>query len=292
MTGMIDMPSAEMQPDAQVSFTSSYFGGYLRNTLTAQAMPWFEVGFRYSVLDDFLSGPGDTTLYDRSLDLKLRLIEEGPGWPALALGFQDFLGTGVYSGEYFAATKSFLDGDLKLNAGVGWGRFAGRSGLDNPLCQNNNRFCDRSNSSDQGGTVNFGQFFSGPEMGVFGGAEWQTPINDLALKIEYSDDPYTQERQSGSFDPKTGINIGAEYRPLHGVELGAYYMYGAEIGVRLSLSGNPFQPLAETDGEPAAKSIPSRPRPDNTAGSADIWRDPRTGYRHSCHDQVRCERIH
>jgi hypothetical protein len=115
MTGLIDMPTAEMQPDAQISFTTSYFGGYHRNTLAMQALPWLEGAFRYSVLDDMDPGPEGPTLYDRSFDLKLRLIQEGPQWPSVVIGLQDFLGTGVYSGEYVAATKNLLDGDLKLN---------------------------------------------------------------------------------------------------------------------------------------------------------------------------------
>ena len=112
-----------MQPDAQLSFTAGYFGGFLRNTIAAQILPWMEVGIRYSVLDDYLGGSGDTTLYDRSLDLKLRMFEEGPAWPSLALGFQDFLGTVIYSGEYVTATKNvatedLLGGDLKLTGGI------------------------------------------------------------------------------------------------------------------------------------------------------------------------------
>jgi hypothetical protein len=266
MTGLIDMPSAEMQPDAQLSFTAGYFGGFLRNTIAAQILPWMEVGFRYSVLDDYLGGSGDTTLYDRSLDLKLRMFEEGPAWPSLALGFQDFLGTGIYSGEYVTATKNIatedlLGGDLKLTGGIGWGRFAGRSGFDNPLCQNGNRFCTRPAFSGEGGTVDFGQFFSGQDMGIFGGVEWQTPIEDVVFKLEYSDDPYTSERQSGSFDPKMGLNFGAEYHPFDGVELGAYYMYGSEVGVRLTLSANPFRPLAEADSERPAEPFQPRARP-------------------------------
>ena len=161
MTGLIDMPSAEMQPDAQFTITSSFFGGYLRNTIAVQILPGLETAFRYSVLEDMLAGPGSTTLYDRSFDLKLRLIQEGPDWPTVVVGLQDFLGTGVYSGEYFAATKNFLGGDLKLTGGVGWGRFAGTNGVDNPLCQNNNRFCERSADVGVGGTVDAGQFFSG-----------------------------------------------------------------------------------------------------------------------------------
>ncbi len=279
MTGLIDMPSAEMQPDAQLSVTSGFFGGYLRNTISAQILPWMEVGFRYSVLDDFFVGPGDTTLYDRSLDLKLRMIEEGPGWPSLAIGLQDFLGTGIYSGEYLAATKTFIGGDLKVTGGIGWGRFSGRSGIGNPLCRNGNSFCTRPPFSDEGGTVEFDEFFSGREMGIFGGAEWQTPIENVALKLEYSDDPYDAERASGAFDPELGLNFGAEYRPFDGVELGAYYMYGAEVGVRLTLSANPFRPLADTDGERPAEPFQARPRPDASALEPDFGklREPVTG---------------
>jgi hypothetical protein len=264
MTGLIDTPTAEMQPDAQFSITSAYFGGYLRNTISAQVLPGLEAAFRYSVLEDLLSGPQGSTLYDRSFDIKLRLIQESPNWPAVVIGLQDFLGTGVYSGEYLAATKNLLDGDLKLTGGIGWGRFAGTNGISNPLCQGANRFCDRNRSTATGGTVEFGQFFSGDEMGFLGGLEWQTPIDDLALKAEYSDDAYSRERVFGSFSPNFPLNFGLEYRPLQGVELGTYYMYGSEFGVRLTLSGNPFQPLAEVDGEPTPRPLTARSQPSKT----------------------------
>ncbi len=261
MTGLIDTPTAEMQPDAQISATSGYFGGYLRNTVAFQITPWLEGAFRYSVLEKMLPAPGERTLYDRSFDLKLRLVEESDHWPAAVFGLQDFLGTGVYSGEYFAATKTLLEGDLKVTGGLGWGRFGGNLGLDNPLCRSGNRFCDRSGTAGTGGTVDAGQFFSGRDLGLFGGLEWQTPIGGLALKAEYSDDEYRRERNPGDFDPDLPFNVGLEYRPRRGIELGAYYMYGSEFGLRLSLSGNPFQPLAEVDGEAAPSPIVAGPQP-------------------------------
>ncbi|MEM1385539.1 MAG: YjbH domain-containing protein, partial [Pseudomonadota bacterium] len=121
MTGLIDMPSAEMQPDGQISATTAFFGGFSRNTISAQILPGVEAAFRYSVLDDFLAS-GD--LFDRSFDVKIRFLQEGDLWPSVAVGLQDFLGTGIYSGEYVAATKGFFDGTLKVTGGVGWGRFA------------------------------------------------------------------------------------------------------------------------------------------------------------------------
>ncbi len=266
VTGLIDLPSAEMQPDAQITVTSSFFAGYLRNTISAQILPGLEAAFRYSVLDD-MAGGGDT-LYDRSFDVKLRLIQESPQWPSVAIGFQDFLGTGIYSGEYFAATKNFLGGDLKVTGGVGWGRFAGTNGVSNPLCHGNNRFCDRDPSVGTGGKVDFGEFFSGEEMGLFGGIEWRTPIKNLVVKAEYSDDDYTREQNLGSFSPNIPFNFGLEYRPLAGVELGTYYMYGSEFGLRLSLSANPFQPLNAADGEPAPRPVVGRRSPAKGAGGA------------------------
>ncbi len=267
MTGLIDMPSAEMQPDAQFTITSSFFGGYLRNTISVQFLPGLETAFRFSVMDELVGG--GATLYDRSFDFKVRLIQEGPQWPSVVVGLQDFLGTGVYSGEYFATTKNFFGGDLKLTGGIGWGRFAGTNGVSNPLCQGANRFCSRTRDVGLGGTVDIGEFFSGDEMGFFGGVEWRTPIKNLVVKAEYSDDDYTREQALGSFSPNIPFNFGFEYRPLEGVEVGAYYMYGTEFGVRLSLSANPFRPLADVDGESAPRPLIARAQPRATTARAE-----------------------
>ena len=280
MTGLIDMPSAQMQPDAQFTITSGFFAGYLRNTISVQFLPGIEAAFRYSVLEDMLATVQGPTLYDRSFDLKLRLLQEGPQWPSVVVGLQDFLGTGVYSGEYFAATKNFptknfLGGDVTLTAGVGWGRFAGTNGVRNPLCRDQNRFCSRTRAAGVGGTVEAGQFFSGREMGLFGGIAWRAPIEGLVLKAEYSDDVYAREQELGSFRPKIPFNFGLEYRILEGVDLGAYYMYGTAFGVRLSLSANPFRPLAEIDGEAAPRPLPARPLPERTPGEGTLFDDIR-----------------
>ena len=263
MTGLIDMPTAEMQPDGQFSITSSYFAGFQRNTLSAQILPGVEAAFRYSVLDE-LAGSGNT-LYDRSFDVKLRLVEEGPIWPAVVVGLQDFLGTGIYAGEYVAATRRLLGGNLKLTGGIGWGRFTGANPLDNPICVASDRFCDRERKTGRGGQVEIKSFFTGEDLGFFGGVEWQTPIDGLTFKAEYSDDDYDREEDLSGFDREIPLNFGLEYRPLRGIELGAYYMYGADFGLRLTLSGNPFRPLAETDGEPAPPPVQPRPGPDEAS---------------------------
>jgi hypothetical protein len=42
-------------------------------------------------------------------------------------------------------------------------------------------------------------------------------------------------------------------------------MYGSELGVRVTLSGNPFRPLAEIDDEPPAQPVRPRPMADTAA---------------------------
>ena len=267
MTGLIEIPTAETQPDAQITVTSSFFSGFLRNTVSATILPGVEAAFRYSALSDLGTVPGQNTLFDRSFDIKVQLVEEAAAWPAVAVGLQDFLGTGIFAAEYIVATKSFLDGSLKVTGGVGWGRLANVGAFDNPLAQISDSFRDRTGAGVTGGTVNFGEYFSGEDVGIFAGIQWLTPIEGLAVTAEYSSDDYDFEEEAGAVTARIPLNLGLSYRPLDGVEIGAYYQYGTEFGVRVSLSANPFKPLALTDGEPAPLPLRQRPPPpqDNSA---------------------------
>ncbi|AWX92558.1 hypothetical protein DPM13_03090 [Paracoccus mutanolyticus] len=67
-------------------------------------------------------------VWDRSFDLRYQILDEAEsGWrPAVAIGLQDFMGTGFYSSEYIVATKTITP-RLRVSAGLGWGRLAGVS---------------------------------------------------------------------------------------------------------------------------------------------------------------------
>ncbi len=269
MTGNIDTPTADMQPDGQFSLTTGYFGGQLRNTLSVQILPGVEGAFRYSTIRGFFRNRGGRdsgrTLFDRSFDIKLRILEESSRWPALAIGLQDFLGTGIYSSEYIVATKGITTekyGSFRISSGIGWGRFADQNVIDNPLAAID-RFSSRGGDFGEGGNVNFGQYFSGTDLGFFGGVEWSTPIDGLTAKIEYSPDQYSRERLFSDLDQNVPINFGLEYRALQNVEVGAYYMYGTEFGVRVTLTGNPFRPITEVDLLPGAQPLRPRPPPED-----------------------------
>ena len=262
VTGLIDTPTAEMQPDGQLSLSGGYIAGQLRSTLTFQILPWVEGSFRYSALSSFQEGGVD--LFDRSFDVKVRLIEEGPDYPAVAFGLQDFLGTGVFSGEYFVASKRVLP-ELTISGGLGWGRFASGGSVDNPITFFKDGFKTREGSSGQlgeTGQVRFGRFFRGENLGFFGGVEWRTPIEGLSLKAEYSEDDYALDGLHTGYDAQIPFNFGIEYRPWDGVEIGAYATHGTDFGLRATFTGNPSEPIAALDSRPGPPPILPRQRPE------------------------------
>lgn len=239
--GVIDMPSGEALPDGQFTIGVSHFGGITRNTLSFQATPRISASFRYNGIQDWNSG-GFDTYRDRSFDVRFLINRESLYLPALTLGLQDFAGTGIYAGEYIAATKNFtsrrIPGTLKATGGFGWGRLGTSGAIGAPFGSDRPTFT----SGDTGGELGTDQWFRG-DVAPFAGLEWQ--VNDkLGLKAEYSSDAYLPETRRGVFTRKTRFNFGAEYQLSDSVRLGGYYLYGSEIGVNVAIQLNPKQPLS------------------------------------------------
>ena len=273
-TGLIDMPSAEAQPDAQLSASYSQFGDTSRRNFTFQLLPRISGTVRYSKINDW-GQPNDPSysLFDRSLDLQFQVLKE-KGWqPSVAFGVRDVLGTGVYSAEYLVATKTIAQ-DFTVTGGIGWGRLASVGGVENPFCSVSDSFCNRDRDYGRGGNVQWDSLLHGEDMGFFGGVEWRTPIDKLTLKAEVSSDAYTREQQSpdASFERKSPINVGAEYRLRPGITLGGYYMYGSTVGFNVVLSANPYQPL--TPQNLGTGPVPINPRPADANRSGAWVNDP------------------
>src|SRR5690606_28188161 len=76
-TGLIDMPSAEAQPDAQVSASYSQFGNTSRRNFTFQLLPRISATLRYASIKDWgNSDDPEYKLFDRSLDVQFQLLKE------------------------------------------------------------------------------------------------------------------------------------------------------------------------------------------------------------------------
>ena len=266
-TGLVDMPSAESQPDGQMSLTASRYQGTFRTQLTFQITPRLSGTFRYSEIDDY--APSGGSYYDRSFDLQYRFMDEGPVSPAMAVGLRDFGGTGIYASEYVVATKHFGEDDaLAVTGGIGWGRLGTFGGFSNPLGLINEGFKDRSNGLtgiDSTGRVQFGNFFRG-DAALFGGIAWRYS-DRLTLKLEYSSDDYSREVTRTGFDHRTPINFGATYRFRNGIDMTGYMLAGSEAGLVFSYGFDPGKPSAPSGLEKAP--VPVTPRNAIAAASWD-----------------------
>ncbi len=265
VTGLIDMPSGEAQPDGEFNVTFSGFGPVMRSTLTFQITPRIQGSFRYAGTKGLLMPPSfgpDDTYWDRAFDLRFLLLRESRYLPAVTLGFQDFVGTGINSAEFVAATKSFgPEGRVKVTGGIGWGRMGSYNDLGSP-------FGDRPGVDDpNAGTINSSAWFRGPAA-PFGGIEWH--VNDrLGLKAEYSSDAYAlEDERSGILNRRSPINFGAEYQVTDGFRLGAYYLYGSEVGLMAQFTMNPKR--RPTGGIAGPGPRPVEPRPDRRT-NPDAW---------------------
>lgn len=241
-TGLIEMPTAEHREDGEITTTFSHFRGAQRYAVTFQITPRLSGSFRYSILRGY-NTTGNPDQFDRSFDLRYKLINEGRYVPAVTIGLQDFIGTGIYSGEYIVATKALLP-TLKATIGVGWGRFSDQR---------------RRVSFGRGGKPEVGDWFRG-DRSLFGGLEWQTPIKGLNLKVEYSSDKYQRETQLRSlFVRKRQVNFGLDYALNDNANISAYYLYGSELGIQLSFAINPKHSASPSGLERAAQPVLVRP---------------------------------
>lgn len=254
MPGLFDTPTARSLNDADIATTLSFAGPTARGTLAFQVTPRLTGSFRYSRTEGL--DPPRPALYDRSLDLHFRFLDETDWRPAMAIGLRDLAGTGVFASEYIVASKSFGE-RLDVSAGIGWGRLGSFGSFDNPFGADT-----RPPVSGLGGEPGWDQWFRGPAA-FFGGVAFR-PSDRLTLKAEYSSDAYDREVAAGQLNVESPFNFGVEYQWRRGATLGLYYLYGSELGVGASFVFNPKTAPAGTR-EPAG--VPIAPR----AGTPHDW---------------------
>ncbi|WOD06138.1 YjbH domain-containing protein [Marinomonas sp. GJ51-6] len=163
--GLIQMPSARMTKEGTFSFSALENQDYQFYSLSLQLLPWLETNIRYTQVEDVLYSSsevfsGDTKYTDKGIDTKVRLLKESFWLPELSIGLRDLGGTGLFDGEYVAATKRF--GNLDFTLGLGWGYLGTRGNISNPLCTTIVHFCQRiSGFSDNGGSIDYNRWFTG-----------------------------------------------------------------------------------------------------------------------------------
>ena len=126
--GILDIPSARMQPEN--TFTTAYSRKDVADiyTLGFQAAERLELSFRYTIFNarEYSPIPGTRCvanaeycdgIRDRSFEARYRLFDETDVRPAVVVGIRDLLGTGQWGAEYLVASKRY--GHLDLTLGLG-----------------------------------------------------------------------------------------------------------------------------------------------------------------------------
>ncbi|MCC7428474.1 MAG: YjbH domain-containing protein [Alphaproteobacteria bacterium] len=258
-TGLLQMPDARFLPDGTAAMGVSHVHPYNRLFLTAQVLPVLEATFRYTDITNRLYGAaafsGDQSFKDRSIDLKFRLLAEGPYWPQIAVGLRDLGGTALFGSEYVVASRRFWDFDLTL--GIGWGNMATRGAMPNPLGLGWRRLRERPRAATPG-SLRF-SFFRGREVGLFGGVSWATPIPGLALKLEYDSNDYQSEALDNRLRVAAPVNAGLVWRPVAPVELGLGIERGNAVMARASLILGLHERPGITRNDPPPPAIAAPP---------------------------------
>ncbi len=238
--GLIQTPTARFAPDGQFFFGGSQVDPYERYFLTVQATPWLEATLRYSSVGNRLFSQvpefsGDQSYKDRGFDMKLKMLDEGRVRPSLAFGARDFLGTGLFSSEYFVMSKTI--GPVDASFGIAWGNLGSRNHIKNPFLLVSDRFRERGEFTSGGGTVN-NAYFKGSHAAFFGGLSYDTPVRGLTAKVEYDPNDYQSEALGNRFTVDLPINFGLDYKPRSWLQLGASFERGNRVGVKLVLTTN------------------------------------------------------
>ncbi|QUJ68193.1 YjbH domain-containing protein [Photobacterium sp. GJ3] len=241
--GLMQMPSGRVAPEGEFTFGTTYNKDYLHYNVSLQLFPWLETTIRYTLVQDVLYSndpnfSGDTKYTDKGIDFKIRLLEESYWLPETSIGIRDFGGTGLFDGEYLAASKHW--GPLDFTLGLGWGYMGNRANLKGDKSLSND--CGRNTEyKGKGGSVDFERWFTGC-MSVFGGVEYQTPWQPLRFKLEYDGNDYTSDfpvtRAGTDMSQDSPFNIGTLYSLGNWGDLRLSYERGNTWTVGLNLKTN------------------------------------------------------
>lgn len=269
--GLIDMPEALSRPDAEFATQVFHFKNQTRISTTFQVTPRLSATFRYALLYRIRPSPSSAIVpyrFDRSFSAQYRLFDETRWRPAVAIGLNDLVGSGIYAGEYVVGTKT-LSPRLRGTLGMGWGRLGSHGSFRNPLGLLRSSFDTRTaNSNGYGGNFDPKAWFHGPAA-LFGGIEWRAS-DRLRFIAEYSSDAYLREN-GAAFRWHSPINVALAYNLSKSTTVTASYLYGSQVGLQLTHALNPrFPPNGSGIGaapppfvpRPAAGRAPAGPQTD------------------------------
>lgn len=248
--GLWQVPTARFGEEGYFGVGIGANSPYNRLYVSVQPFDGLEAVLRYTDITNRLFSPdpefsGDQSFKDRGVDVRLRLFKESEYLPALALGLRDLGGTQLFASQYLVASRSYYDFDFSL--GLGWGRLGSGGPISNPFAR------DQTRTST--GNFTLSRVFSSPDIGVFGGLTWDTPINGLQAVLEYDSNDFQSEPLSNPREVRSPVNFGIKYRTDGGMAAGLSYQRGSILSFQFSFAidlGAPIGVPKVLDPLPAA----------------------------------------
>ena len=242
---MIQTPSANSRDEGTISFTFNKNDMWKMGTLSVSPFNWLEASYFYYRPSDLIwTGTNVPGHYlDKGFNVKFKYSPRNRNRPDLAIGLDDFAGTGYLTREYLVATQELRD--LKVSFGLGWGKFTGSNSFNNPLSFFSDAFKvrpDRSSNYNLGGTPSYDKWFRG-SANLFGGIEYFVPGKQkLSFKLEH--DPFNyfdftaNNRPDATYKLRkkdSNTNIGINYKFNNFLTLSASYLKGNTFNISFTI---------------------------------------------------------
>ena len=242
VVGLINMPSARFYEES-VYGISLYDGNPDQKiTLTSNPFDWMEASFFYASLKnkrycEFEYDPVCSQDYkDKGFNIKLRLKEEGI-LPAIAIGFNDLAGTGLYSSEYIVG--SYGINNLDIHFGLGYGTMnSNKNSINNPLGYISENFKSRPGQlQGKGGQFQPSRYFSGITASPFYGITYSYNKNML-FKLEMDT---TSNNDFINYEiPTSDYSFGLDYVINENFSIGISHERGIYTSFKFIYKNNPL----------------------------------------------------
>jgi len=249
VVGTIHTPSARTFKEGVHGLT--LYKGTPNQSVTFSASPfdWLEASFFYTNITDrpycydFTSEFCLQDFKDKGFNVKARLKEQGV-FPALAIGANDFAGTGLYSSEYIVGSYGINRTDFHF--GIGFGLLDGSDlRFKNPLGYLSDKFYDRPTSfAAQGGSFQPSRYFSGETASPFFGVS-HALNNKFLLKAEY--DSSVRPGLVPFRIPENDFSFGIDYLINDSLSIGVSYERGNYASFKFVYKNNPVQTYQKSE---------------------------------------------
>ena len=247
--GTIHTPSARTFEEGVHGVT--LYQGTPNTTITLAASPfnWLEASFFYTNVDgrpycyEIYDVVCQQDFKDKGFNVKLRVKEQGV-LPAIAIGLNDFAGTGIYSSEYIVGSYGINKTDFHF--GIGFGLLDGSDQrFKNPFSYLSDNFNSRPQlAANIGGSFQLSRYFSGETASPFFGVS-HALHKKLMLKAEY--DSSVRPGLVPFRIPESDFSFGLDYLITDNFSIGASYERGDYASIKFVYKNNPVKSFQKSE---------------------------------------------